>query len=167
MHTRVAKCGKDPDLGLHGFIKLVPRYVLRSITWSPALNSRFSVQRWKITSLPVVPAALLQLANSLEWEKMDKSSIDTTGSGAIRENTVPGYKPTDSSVGLLMPGTQARIVREDGTDCGVGESGELWIKGGGVFQGYLNDKEATTKAFTKDGWLKTGGIFVIDEKQNF
>ena len=87
--------------------------------------------------------------------------------GTIRENAVPGYKPIDSSVGLLMPGTQARIIREDGTDGGIGESGELWVKGGGVFQGYLNDKEATAKALANDGWLKTGDIFVIDEKQNF
>ena len=32
-----------------------------------------------------------------------------------------------------MPGLQARIIREDGTDGGVGESGELWVKGGCVF----------------------------------
>jgi long-subunit acyl-CoA synthetase (AMP-forming) len=63
---------------------------------------------------------------------------------------------------------QARISREDGTDGGVvGESGELWIEGGGIFQGYLNDKEATAKAFTNDGWLKTGDVLVIDEKQIF
>ena len=87
--------------------------------------------------------------------------------GTIRENAVPGYKPIDSSVGLLMPGTQARIIREDGTDGDIGESGELWIERGGVFQEYLNDEEATVEAFANDGWLKTGDIFVIDEKQNF
>ena len=85
----------------------------------------------------------------------------------MRENIIPGYKPTDESVGLLLPGLQARIVREDGADGGVGEHGELWVKGDGISQGYFNDEEATAKTFTKDGWLKTGDIFTVDEKEVF
>ena len=85
----------------------------------------------------------------------------------MRGNCIPGYKPVDKSVGLLMPGLQARIIREDGTDGGVGESGELWVKGGCVSPGYFNDKQATAQTFTEDGWLKTGDIFTIDEKGNY
>ena len=85
----------------------------------------------------------------------------------MRENCIPGYKPVGESVGLLAAGMQARIVREDGTDGDIGELGELWIKGDCISQGYFNDEEATAKAFTKDGWLKTGDIFTIDEKGNY
>ena len=85
----------------------------------------------------------------------------------MRENSIPGYKPVGESVGLLTPGMQARIIREDGTDGGVGEPGELWVKGDNVFLGYLNDEEATAKTFAKDGWLKTGDILTVDEKGNF
>jgi len=84
----------------------------------------------------------------------------------MQENCIPGYKPVDSSVGILSPGTQARIIREDGTDGGVGEPGELWVKGESISRGYFNDEEATARTFTKDGWLKTGDIFTIDEKGN-
>lgn len=66
-----------------------------------------------------------------------------------------------------MSGMEARIIREDGTDGGIGEAGELWVRGGCVFQGYFNDEEATAKVLTKDGWFKTGDILTIDEKQNF
>jgi len=85
---------------------------------------------------------------------------------AMQENCIPRYKPVDSSVGILSPGMQARIICEDGTDGGVGESGELWVKGEGISPGYLNNEEATARTFTKDGWLKTGDIFTIDEKGN-
>ena len=85
----------------------------------------------------------------------------------MREGAVPGYKPIESSVGLLLSGMEARIIREDGTDGGVGEPGELWIRGGSIFLGYLNDEEATAKAFADGGWFKTGDIFTVDEKQNF
>ena len=85
----------------------------------------------------------------------------------MRENCIPGFKPIEGSVGLLSPGLEARIVREDGTDCGNGEPGELWVRGGCIFPGYFNDKEATVKVLTADGWLKTGDILAVDEKQNF
>ena len=66
-----------------------------------------------------------------------------------------------------MPGLEAIIVREDGTDGGIGESGELWIRGGCVFLGCLNDEKATARAFAEDGWLKTGDIFTVDKEQSF
>jgi len=87
--------------------------------------------------------------------------------GTVRENCIPGYKPVDESLGLLMPGLQARVIREDGTDGGVGEPGELWVKGGSISQGYFGDEPGTSKTFTKDGWLKTGDIFTIDERGNY
>ena len=85
----------------------------------------------------------------------------------MRENCISGYKPIDESLGLLMPGLQARIIREDGTDGGVGEPGELWAKGACISQGYFDDEPGTAKTFTKDGWLKTGDIFTVDEKGNY
>lgn len=87
--------------------------------------------------------------------------------GTIRENAIPGYKPADRSLGVLLPSLQARIVREDGADSGTGEPGELWVKGDCISQGYFNDEQATAKAFTKDGWLKTGDIFAVDGKENY
>ena len=83
------------------------------------------------------------------------------------ENSIPGHKLVDKSVGLLMPGLQARIIREDGTDGGVGEPGELWVQGDCISQGYFNDEQATASIFTKDGWFKTGDIFTVDEKGNY
>lgn len=85
----------------------------------------------------------------------------------MRENCIPGYKPTPGSVGLLMAGMEARIIREDGTEGGIGEVGELWVRGDSVFSGYFNDKQATAMAFSEDGWFKTGDIFTVDEKQVF
>jgi len=87
------------------------------------------------------------------------------GSGGIRTDL--GHKPVYESLGLLMPGLQARIIREDGSEGGVGEPGELWVKGGSDSQGYFDDEPGTSKTFTKDGWLKTGDIFIVDERGNY
>ena len=51
--------------------------------------------------------------------------------------------------------TEVRIVRPDGTDAGVGELGELWVRGPNVTPGYWNRPDANASSFT-DGWLHTG-----------
>jgi len=53
--------------------------------------------------------------------------------------------------------TQAKVIREDGTDAPDNEPGELLIRGPLVFQGYWN-KEEETRATLVDGWLHTGDI---------
>lgn len=70
--------------------------------------------------------------------------------------------PALGSVGLLQPGMEGMIVREDGTEAGVNEQGELWLRGGNVVPGYWGNEEATRKTFS-DGWLKTGDQFKVDE----
>jgi len=44
-----------------------------------------------------------------------------------------------------------------------GKEGELQIRGGGVFDGYYKLPEKNKQNFTKDGYFKTGDLFVIDE----
>ena len=59
--------------------------------------------------------------------------------------------------------TEVRIVRPDGTDAGVGELGELWVKGPNITPGYWNRPDANKSSFT-DGWLHTGDAARIDEE---
>ena len=60
------------------------------------------------------------------------------------------------SVGTLMPNVQVRI----------GEENEILVKGGMVMKGYYKNPEETAKAFTPDGFLRTGDAGKIDENNN-
>jgi long-chain acyl-CoA synthetase len=56
------------------------------------------------------------------------------------------------TVGQAIPGTTVHIA----------DDGEVWLYGGNVFQGYLNDPKATD-ATLHDGWLATGDLGALDE----
>ena len=60
------------------------------------------------------------------------------------------------SVGTLMPNVQVRI----------GEDNEILVKGGMVMKGYYKNPEETAKAFTPDGFLRTGDAGKIDGNNN-
>lgn len=64
--------------------------------------------------------------------------------------------------GRPLPGTELRLVDEDGQDVPTGEEGEIWVRGFHVMQGYLDNPEATAEAITPEGWLKTGDIGTQD-----
>jgi malonyl-CoA/methylmalonyl-CoA synthetase len=61
------------------------------------------------------------------------------------------------TVGLPLPMTTVRIVAVDGTDVADGASGELWVRGPNVCDGYWNRPDATRAAFV-DGWFRTGDL---------
>ncbi len=67
------------------------------------------------------------------------------------------------SVGMPLPGVEVRLVDTDGGDALVGDSGEVWVRGPNVFQGYLNDVEATRAVLDDEGWLHTGDLAVVDD----
>ena len=72
-----------------------------------------------------------------------------------------------NTIGILGPGMDARIVREDGTEADYGETGELWVTGGNIALGYWGNPNATKETFFEDEqgrrWLKTGDSFKVDE----
>ncbi|MFI1101774.1 AMP-dependent synthetase/ligase [Streptomyces melanogenes] len=64
----------------------------------------------------------------------------------------PPERTRFGTVGQPVPGTTVHIA----------EDGEVWLHGGQVFSGYLNEPKATEKVL-KDGWLATGDIGALDE----
>lgn len=79
----------------------------------------------------------------------------------MQVTVVPG------SVGVLLPGQEAHIIRDDGTEADVDEVGGLYIRGGNVAMGYLDNEKATRETFMEDGWLRTGDRFKVDKDGNF
>ncbi|WP_271612275.1 class I adenylate-forming enzyme family protein [Bradyrhizobium sp. CCBAU 21362] len=66
------------------------------------------------------------------------------------------------SVGIRAPFRTLRLMNEDGSPTPVGEVGELWVRGRGIFKGYWNKPEANSALFEGE-WFKTGDLMRRDE----
>ena len=70
------------------------------------------------------------------------------------------------STGVLLPGMEARIVRDDGSEANFNEVGELWLRSHNISPGYWNNEKANKETFV-DGWLRTGDKFSVNEEGYF
>ncbi|MER0245214.1 amino acid adenylation domain-containing protein [Streptomyces sp. HSW2009] len=52
-----------------------------------------------------------------------------------------------SMIGTALPGFRTRVVDEEGRDVPLGATGELWLAGPQVTEGYLNREDLTNKAY--------------------
>jgi cyclohexanecarboxylate-CoA ligase len=59
--------------------------------------------------------------------------------------------------GRVLPFNQVRIIGADGAPLPDGDTGEVQVAGAGVCKGYT-DRDETARAFTEDGWFRTGDL---------
>ncbi|MGH8858923.1 MAG: AMP-binding enzyme, partial [Polaromonas sp.] len=67
-------------------------------------------------------------------------------------------------IGLPLPSIEVAIKDDDGKSLALGESGEICIRGPQVMTGYYQQPAENDKAFTADGFMRTGDIGIMDER---
>jgi long-chain acyl-CoA synthetase len=82
---------------------------------------------------------------------------------AIGTNNPVLSKSFSGTIGLPLPGIDIAIKDDEGSSLPQGASGEICIRGPNVMTGYYNQPEENAKAFTADGFMRTGDIGVMDE----
>jgi acyl-CoA synthetase (AMP-forming)/AMP-acid ligase II len=68
------------------------------------------------------------------------------------------------TIGLPLPGIEITIKDDEGLSLPAGESGEICIKGPQVMTGYYRQPAENAKAFTPDGFMRTGDIGIMNER---
>ena len=84
-----------------------------------------------------------------------------TETGMVLSNPLDGER-RPGHVGLPLPGVDVRLVDEQGGVAAAGDTGEVEVRGPGVFLEYWRQPDLTRAAF-HDGWFRTGDVGVLDE----
>ncbi|MDR2172999.1 MAG: AMP-binding protein [Burkholderiales bacterium] len=71
------------------------------------------------------------------------------------------------SIGMPIPSTEVVLRDDNGKDVGIGQVGEICIRGPQVTQGYWKRPDETERAKTADGFFLTGDMAVMDERGRF
>ena len=140
--------------------------------WVPTmLRALLSLPQWETLNSPSlrlintgstdVPVELLERINARDVPIVQVYGTTETGPITTYQRAAEA-RVTQGSIGRCGAHTQLRIVRDDGSDCNVGESGEIWVKGPNNFSHYWNNPEATAEALV-DGWFRTGDVAYQDE----
>jgi long-chain acyl-CoA synthetase len=104
----------------------------------------------------------VQRAVAERWERMFGVPL-VEGYGLTEASPIVCANPLNikhytGTIGLPLPSTECAILDDADHELPLGELGELCVRGPQVMQGYWNMPEETARAFTRDGWLRTGDI---------
>ena len=83
---------------------------------------------------------------------------------AIGTNNPLDATEFSGTIGVPLPGIDIAIKDDAGVDLPPGEAGEICIRGANVTPGYYQKPEENAKAFTRDGFLRTGDVGIMDER---
>ena len=157
-----------------GFIATLKR---RPFHLLPAVNTLFNalLQDPQFRQVDFSHLLFGQAGGMAASESTAKQWLATTGSPmiegwgmsetcAIGTNNPVTSRAFSGTIGLPLPGITIAIKDDEGNDLPFGSAGEICIHGPNVMVGYHNQAEETSRAFTPDGFLRTGDVGIMDER---
>ena len=150
-----------------------------------------ALSKHKFNVMPAVNTLFNSLVNHQNFQRLDFSALRISNGGGMAVQRVvadswlkltgcpivEGYGLTETSsgatcneisntnysgdVGMPMPSTEVSIRDDKGEEVGLGEPGEICLRGPQVMRGYWQRPEATAEVMTPDGFFKSGDIGVM------
>ena len=111
-------------------------------------------------SAALAPGLAEQFQAATGIQLLERYGLTETGlnvSNPYDGDRVPGR------VGIPLPGVEVSLTDPDGRHVALDEEGEIVLRGPQVFDGYINDPEATAAAFWPGGWFRTGDLGRFDD----
>jgi acyl-CoA synthetase (AMP-forming)/AMP-acid ligase II len=122
--------------------------------------------RLAVTGAAVVPVEMIRrMRDELTFRTIVTGYGLTESTGTVSMCRADDDAETIATTcGRALPGTELRVVDDEGRPLPPGEPGEVVTRGYHVMQGYLDDPDATAEAIDAAGWLHTGDVGVLDER---
>lgn len=112
-------------------------------------------------SAPLAPEIHRQFEARFGIPIIETMGLTETGA-QILSNPLPPQTRKIGSPGIAI-GNEVMIADEHHKPCEANITGEIWVRGDNVMQGYLHQPEETAKTITPEGWLRTGDLGHMDE----
>ena len=162
------------------FAKFIETLKKRPFHMLPGVNTLFNalMQHPMFKSIDFSNLCLTQAGGMAASEGTARAWQAATGSAmiegwgmsetcAIGTNNPVTRTSFSGNIGLPLPSIDLAIKDDEGNSLPQGESGEICIRGPNVMVGYYKQEEETRKAFTPDGYMRTGDIGIMDEQGYF
>ncbi|WP_412674286.1 long-chain fatty acid--CoA ligase [Agrobacterium rubi] len=157
-----------------GFVKELSGYTPHVF---PAINTLFNAllnnedfRKLDLSSLVLVMGGGMSVQRPVaeRWASVTGTHI-CEGYGLSETSPVATVNPLGQSdfsgtIGLPVPSTDIDIRDDDGNSLGLGEVGEICIRGPQVMAGYWQRPDETAKVMTPDGFFRSGDMGFLDEK---
>ena len=174
------------DVDPAAILDIIPKYGVTNALFVPAViqfllimpnlaTTDFSSLRAVIYGAsPITEEVLVGGMNALQCDFCQVYGLTETTGGITQldfEDHDPGGPRAKllRSAGKPVPGTELRIVDEQGNSLPDGEVGEIWVKSPQNLKAYFADPEATDKAFPEGryenglGWFATGDAGYLED----
>ena len=157
-----------------GFVKELAKYRFTAITGVNTLfnallnNADFAKLDFSQLRIALGGGMAVQEAVAKRWKAVTKVPL-IEAYGLTETSPAATVNPLDladfnGSIGLPIPSTEIELRDDSGRNVGIGQPGEICIRGPQVMAGYWNRPEETAKVIDKDGWFATGDVGVMDER---
>jgi 4-coumarate--CoA ligase len=115
------------------------------------------IRRFASGAAPISSSVLRDLEKRFPGRGFKQGYGMTESTGCITTHPLSGHEFKNARKGgTLVASTQVKIVDAEGKMLGVGEKGEVLVKGPQIVMGYWENEAATREAFDEDGFLRTG-----------
>jgi len=153
------------ELARHPFTIITGVNTLFNALLNDARFCRLDFSRLKVS---LGGGAAVQKPVAERWKKLTgKALVEAYGltetSPAVTVNPID-LQEYNGCIGLPVPSTEVAIRDDDDSDVPLGETGELCVRGPQVMKGYYRQPAETAAVFTRDGFLRTGDLVVMNDE---
>jgi acyl-CoA synthetase (AMP-forming)/AMP-acid ligase II len=146
------------------YLHLVPPIVI-ALAKHPIVDKYdLSKARWALSAAAPLGGPAADAFTSRLGTQLIQAYGMTEVSGATHVGSCTPGKIKPTSGGSLLPNTECLVVDPaSGEAVDRGQSGEIWVRGPLIMQGYLGRPDATAATIDADGWLHTGDVGYVDD----
>lgn len=167
-----------PQFTMESFLEAIAKYRITDLSLVPSIVIRLLgdpvVNRYDLSSLrrlasgaaPLGAEVLERLRQKMPWTGF-RQSYGLTESCCCVSTHPPEYYDYQygNNSGVLLGSTVVKVIDTiTGKELGIGETGEILVKGPQIGMGYLANPRETAETFGSDGFLHTGDVGKIDSQ---